>query len=41
MTKSARSIFALGIYLIATDLVLVVVPNALLALLRLTPTTEP
>ena len=41
MTRAARSIFVFGIYLVATGLILVVVPNALLSLLRLAPTTEP
>ena len=41
MTRAARSIFAFGIYSVATGLILVVAPNALLSLLRLAPTTEP
>lgn len=41
MTRAARSIFLFGIYLVATGLILAVVPNALLSLLRLAPATEP
>ena len=41
MSKPARSIFVFGIYLVVTGLILFVIPNALLGLLRLTPTTEP
>src|SRR5688572_23390070 len=41
MTRAARSIFVFGIYSVATGVTLVAAPNALLSLLRLTPTTEP
>jgi hypothetical protein len=41
MTKAARSVFVFGIYLVATGLILMALPNTLLALLRLAPTTEP
>jgi hypothetical protein len=41
MSKPARSIFVFGLYLVATGLILFAIPNALLGLLRLTPTTEP
>jgi hypothetical protein len=41
MTRAARSIFVFGFYLVGTGLVLVAVPNMLLALLHLPPTTEP
>ena len=40
MTKAARSVFVFAIYLFVLGCVLVVVPNALLALFRLPPTTE-
>ena len=41
MTKAARSVFVFGIYLVCTGLILFAVPNTLLAILRLAPTTEP
>jgi hypothetical protein len=41
MNKPSRSILVFGIYLIANALVLVAIPNTLLGLLRLAPTTEP
>jgi hypothetical protein len=41
MTRAAQSIFLFGIYLVVTGLILFAMPNMLLALLRLSPTTEP
>jgi hypothetical protein len=41
MTRAARSVFVFGIYLVCNGLILFAAPNTLLALLRLTPTTEP
>jgi hypothetical protein len=41
MTKAARSILVFGLYLIATGLVLIAVPDLLLAVIGLPPTTEP
>jgi hypothetical protein len=41
MTRSARSIYVFGIYLLVTGGVLIGSPNTLLALLKLPPTTEP
>ena len=41
MSRAARTIYVFGLYLIATALVLVAIPNTLLGLLRLPPTTEP
>jgi hypothetical protein len=41
MTRAAHSIFVFGIYLVAAGSILFAVPNTLLALLHLTPTTEP
>ena len=41
MTRAARSILVFGVYLVAAGSILFTVPNTLLALLRLAPTTEP
>ena len=41
MTKAARSVLLFGYYLVVTGVVLYTVPNILLNLLRLPPTTEP
>lgn len=41
MSRAARTIFVFGVYLIATGLILVAVPNTLLGLFRLAPTQEP
>jgi hypothetical protein len=41
MTKAARSVLAFGYYLVLTGVVLYTVPNTLLTLLHLPPTSEP
>jgi len=41
MTKAARSVFVFGIYLVCTGVILFAVPNSLLAVLMLPPTSEP
>jgi hypothetical protein len=40
MSRSARSVFAFGVYLVAVGLALVALPNTLLALLRFPATHE-
>ena len=41
MTPSARSLYVFGIYLLVTGAFLLGAPNTFLALLRLSPTTDP